>query len=216
MEEYREYLDQELRHLDYAPIAFITAKDGKNVQGVLDLAQHLYQADERRITTHRLNEAIRQIMSERHPSTPSGRRARIYYVTQTEVAPPTIVLFVNNPAYLNDAYQRFMVNRLRELLPYAEVPIRLIVRARERQSSNTTIDADQDTKRPTKPTTKSARPRRGVGGLGHGRKEVMVSEHVVTGGDHAGVLGPEIRRGSCRGRARRSDRSLRSCSACPM
>ncbi len=130
MEEYKEYLDVELRHVDYAPIAFITAKDGRNVQSVLDLAAGLFKQANTRITTGQLNRVIRQILQERVPSTPSGRRARIYYATQIDTAPPTIVLFVNNPAYLNETYQRFIINRFRELLPYAEVPMRLIIRPR--------------------------------------------------------------------------------------
>src|SRR5579859_255971 len=56
MEEYRKYLDAELKHLDYAPIAFITANDGKNVEALLDLAQHLFKQSHTRITTHKLNE----------------------------------------------------------------------------------------------------------------------------------------------------------------
>jgi GTP-binding protein len=131
MEEYREYLDQEIRHLDYAPMAFITAKEGRNVQMVIDLSQHLYKQANERVTTAKLNQAVRQILEERQPSTPSGRRARIYYATQTAVAPPTIVIKVNNPNYFNDAYTRFIVNRMRDLLPYPEVPINLVVRARE-------------------------------------------------------------------------------------
>ena len=134
MEEYRKYLDVELKHLDYAPIAFVTAKEGKNVQAALDLAQHLYKQAHTRVTTHKLNTIVRQLLEERRPSTPTGRRARIYYVTQTNVAPPTIVLFVNNPAFINETYQRFMINRFRELLPYPEVPIKLHVRQRERQA----------------------------------------------------------------------------------
>jgi hypothetical protein len=98
---------------------------------VLDLAQHLYNQANERVTTAKLNQAVRQILEERQPSTPSGRRARIYYATQIEVAPPTLVLKVNNPHFFNDAYERFIVNRMRDLLPYAEVPIRLVVRARE-------------------------------------------------------------------------------------
>ena len=133
MEEFRTYLDQELRHLDYAPVAFVTAKDGKKIQSVLDLCQHLYNQANTRVTTHKLNEAVRQIMEERQPSTPRGRRVKIFYVTQTDVAPPTIVLFVNNPELMNETYQRFMINRFRELLPYPEVPIKLFLRARERQ-----------------------------------------------------------------------------------
>ena len=135
IDEYRKYLDAELRHLDFAPIAFITAKDGRNVQGALDLAQHLYKQAHTRVTTHKLNTVVRQIMEERRPSTTSGRRARIYYATQTDVAPTTIVLFVNNPAYLQESYQRFMVHRFRELLPYPQVPIRLVIRQRQRQDT---------------------------------------------------------------------------------
>jgi GTPase len=131
MEEFREYLDEELKQIDYAPIAFITAKDGKNVQTVLDAAQYLFKQANTRLTTGQLNRVVRQILQEKHPSTPSGRKARIYYATQTGVAPPTIVLFVNNPKFLDEAYQRFMINRFRELLPYAEVPIQLVIRGRQ-------------------------------------------------------------------------------------
>ncbi len=63
--------------------------------------------------------------------TPTGRMARVYYVTQPEVHPPTIVLFVNKPEFIDEMYQRYMVNRMRELLPYAEVPIRLVIRGKE-------------------------------------------------------------------------------------
>lgn len=143
MEEYRKYLDQELRHLDYAPIAFITAKEGKNVQAVLDLAQHLYKQAHTRVSTHKLNTTVRALLEERRPSTPTGRRARIYYVTQTDVAPPTIVLFVNNPDFINETYQRFMVNRLRERLPFPEVPIKLHVRPRVRQAEVNEQFADE-------------------------------------------------------------------------
>ena len=160
MEEYRKYLDAELRELDYAPIAFVTAKDGKNVQSTLDLAQHLYKQAQTRVTTHKLNTVVRQILEERRPSTPSGRRARIYYATQTDVAPPTIVLFVNNPAFLNDAYQRFIINRFRELLPYPEVPIKLHVRQRERQAGPAESLDDHEKKPAGRPRPASRSPAR--------------------------------------------------------
>jgi hypothetical protein len=61
------------------------------------------------------------------------------------------VLFVNNPDYFDDSYQRFMVNRFRELLPYAEVPIRLQIRGKgeqeERRAKGKTIDAQVNVKR---------------------------------------------------------------------
>jgi len=160
MEEYRAYLDEELKHLDYAPIAFITARDGKNVQVVLDEAQHLFKQANTRLTTGQLNRVVKQILTERSPSTPSGRKARVYYATQTDVAPPTIVLFVNNPVFLNETYQRFIINRFRELLPYAEVPIKLVVRGREGRGPITSLDeaSDESLGDETKPE-KSKAPR---------------------------------------------------------
>ncbi len=39
-------------------------------------------------------------------------------------------MFMNHPEDVNGAYERFMLNRLRELLPYPEVPIHLLFRGR--------------------------------------------------------------------------------------
>ena len=63
-QEFAEYLEQELRHLDYAPMMFTTAKDGKNVQKVLDLAQHLFKQANTRIGTGELNRAVKQIFTD--------------------------------------------------------------------------------------------------------------------------------------------------------
>ncbi len=133
-EEYIEYLRKELPHVHYAPIVFATARDGRNIQAVLDTAQQLRKQAELRLTTAKLNDAMKQILGERSPSTPSGRRAKVYYATQIEAAPPTIVLFVNNPKYFDDAYQRFILNRFRMLLPYSQVPIKLLFRGKDPQS----------------------------------------------------------------------------------
>ena len=158
MEKFREYLDQEIKNLDFAPIAFITAKDKRNVQTVIDLCQHLFKQASERVGTGRLNTAVRAILDTKQPSTPTGRKARIYYVTQTDVAPPTIVLFVNRIEYLDASYRRFMINRFRELLPYAEVPINLVVRARERRQDSENVSLDEAAKGSTR--TDDARPLR--------------------------------------------------------
>src|SRR5262249_22215278 len=42
-EKYVHYLRGTIPSLDYVPIAFVTAKEGKNVQRVLNLAQNLYK-----------------------------------------------------------------------------------------------------------------------------------------------------------------------------
>jgi len=130
-EQYHEYINKMFTGLDYAPISFITATEGKNVQSLLDLAGALYKQSHATITTGLLNKALTAITSERAPS---ARRKvglpKIYYGTQVAQAPPTLILFVNNPSFLDENYQRFLINRLRDLLPFPEVPIRLLLRPR--------------------------------------------------------------------------------------
>jgi GTP-binding protein len=168
MEEFREYLVQEVRHLDYAPVAFVTAKDAKNVQVVLDLAQHLTKQANERVTTGRLNRAVKQILEERMPSNRKGRRIKVFYATQIGVAPPTIALIMNDPDLVDESYQRFMINRFRELLPYDEVPIKLLIRARgegaaRRAGGKEELLADSEAVQRERPIAhpRRARPRAG-------------------------------------------------------
>jgi GTP-binding protein len=167
MEEFGEYLNQEFPRLDYAPITFITAKTGKNVQAVMDECQHLFKQANERLTTGRLNRAVRQILDERQPSTRFGRRARVYYATQVEVAPPTIVLVVNKVEYIDEGYQRYMINRMRDLLPYPEVPIKLHIRPRS-EGGKPPADLEEGDApiavKPTKPTKRVSKPTPGPAG----------------------------------------------------
>ena len=101
------------------------------MQAVLDEAQYLFKQANTRLTTGQLNRVVRQILQEKHPSTPSGRKARIYYATQTSTCAADDRAVREQSAFLDEAYQRFMINRFRELLPYPEVPIKLIVRGRQ-------------------------------------------------------------------------------------
>src|SRR3954471_7303450 len=132
MEKFVEYARVELKHLDYAPVAFVTAKDGKNVQAVLDLSQNLFKQSNERVTTGRLNRAVKEIFDERVPTNKHGKRIKVFYASQIDTAPPTVALVVNAPDLVDASYQRFMINRFRELLPYPEVPIKLLIRGRTR------------------------------------------------------------------------------------
>ena len=158
MEKYGKYLGEELKFLDYAPIAFTTAKDGKNIQQVLDLAQNLYKQSSERVSTGKLNAALEAVLDERAPSAPKGKSPKVYYATQVAVNPPTIVLFVNKPDYIDVNYRRFVTNRFRELLPYGEVPIKIQVRGRKRDDK----EGDGKTaKRPVRRTTNKPADGRG-------------------------------------------------------
>ena len=132
-DDYADYLTKTLPQLSYAPIAFTTATESKNIQSVLDLARELYKQATTKISTAKLNKAIEQISSQ-HPAGKSKTSGfpKIYYATQVAAKPVTILLFVNKTEFFDETYKRFLVGRLRDNLNFAEVPIRLLVRPRRR------------------------------------------------------------------------------------
>jgi GTP-binding protein len=130
-EDYADYLAKTFPELAFAPVSLTTATEATNVRETVRLAEQLFAQATTRVATGRLNAAIKEIVALRGPSHKAGTRPpKILYASQVATAPPTIVLFVNDVRSFDAGYQRFVLNRLRERLPFAEVPIRLILRPR--------------------------------------------------------------------------------------
>ena len=131
-ERFEDYIRKELKGLSFAPIAFMSAKDGLNVREVVKLAYELFEQASTRVGTGELNRVVRAIVENRGPSNKLGVQARVYFATQVATNPPTIVLVVNEPKLFTQNYERYIMNRFRDTLPFDEVPIRLILRSRSR------------------------------------------------------------------------------------
>jgi len=131
-EEFADYFEKTFPALSYAPISLTAASEGLNVRQTVVLAEQLFDQARRRVTTGKLNEILRGILQQRGPSHKGGTKPpKIYYASQVATEPPTIVCFVNDTRSFDTGYQRFLVNRFREHLPFPEVPIRLFLRRRE-------------------------------------------------------------------------------------
>jgi GTP-binding protein len=131
--EWGDYLRQTFPSLEHVPIAFTTASVQKNVQTVLNLAQALHKQAQTRVSTSRLNDVLRRAIERRPPTMRHHKTPRLYYATQTEVSPPTLVLFVNAHDVFAEPYQRYLLKCLQEELPFSEVPIRLMWRVKGEQ-----------------------------------------------------------------------------------
>jgi GTP-binding protein len=128
-DDYEDYLGRVLTGLRFAPIAFTTATEAKNVQSVLDLAAGLFKQATTKIPTPKLNKAFEIIKAEKSGAARNrAGRPKIYYATQIAVNPITILMFVNDTQLFDENYKRFITNRLQTLLPVSEVPIRLLAR----------------------------------------------------------------------------------------
>src|SRR5215212_1241968 len=130
MGKYAHVVQHAFRSMSYMPLAFITAKTGKNVKAVLNLAQSMYKQAQRRVGTGTLNRVLREAVDAHPPAARENRNPRIYYATQVSTAPPTIVLFVNSTSLFDATYQRYLLNVFREKLPFHDIPIKLYLRSR--------------------------------------------------------------------------------------
>lgn len=130
-ERYEKYVREGFKGLPFAPIALLSAKQGINIDGVLDLAMDLKRQAHERVSTGALNRLVRGILEKRGPSNKLGTLARVFYVAQVGTAPPTIAMVVNEPKLFTPNYMRYLMNRIREQAPFDEVPFRVFVRSRK-------------------------------------------------------------------------------------
>lgn len=133
MSRFANLIQHAFRTMSYMPIAFITAKTGKNVKATLNLAQSLFKQAQKRVGTGTLNRVLREAVEAHPPASRENRTPRIYYATQVDVAPPTIVLFVNSVRLFDATYQRYLLNVFRQKLPFRDIPVKLYMRSRKQE-----------------------------------------------------------------------------------
>ena len=130
MNNFTDKIRDNFMFLDYAPIAYVSAKTKQRVMTLFDSIKLISENHALRIQSSVLNEVIEDAIARNPAPTDKGKRLRLYYVTQVAVKPPTFVVFVNDPELMHFSYERFLQNRLRESFGFEGTPIRLITRAR--------------------------------------------------------------------------------------
>jgi len=144
MNKYSIAVQHAFRNMAYMPMAFITAKTGKNVKALLNLAQSMFKQANKRVGTGTLNRVLREAVEAHPPTTKESRTPRIFYATQVGTAPPTIVLFVNHPSLFDAQYQRYLLNIFRQKLPFRDIPVKLYLRARSQSDPKSLHDKEFD------------------------------------------------------------------------
>lgn len=134
MDQYRAWVRETLRFLDYVPILFISALTGRRVQTVIPTALAVHEARFKRVTTGELNRLVRNALDRHAPPSKRGRRLKIYFASQPGVNPPTFVFHVNDPDLVHFGYERYLENQLRKAYDFPGTPLRLLFRRRERPS----------------------------------------------------------------------------------
>ena len=132
---YTEQVRHALKYLDYAPLLFISAAEGINVNSVFREVQKVAKERRKRVTTGQMNRFLADVDFQR-ASVPMNKRVKIYYMTQAAVAPPTFVLFTDRDVKLHFGFERFLENQVRENFGFVGTPIWFKVKARNKKKAD--------------------------------------------------------------------------------
>ena len=122
---FTEEIKDVISKYSYLPIIYVSALSGQRIEKVISLAKQVHDENNKRIPTSALNDFLEKTVARKHPPAKKGKYIKFNYITQSEVAPPTFIIFSNYPEYVEKAYISFISNQLRKTYGFEGVPIRL-------------------------------------------------------------------------------------------
>ncbi|MCS7024001.1 MAG: ribosome biogenesis GTPase Der [Bryobacteraceae bacterium] len=119
--QFLQHVRDELKFLEFAPVAFVSAKTGRGVNQLFPLVYRAYQCASQRVPTAELNRFVESLNLDTD--------VKLKYITQASVRPPTFVAFLGGgEKELHFSTERFLINRLREKFGFEATPIVLRTR----------------------------------------------------------------------------------------
>ena len=125
---YTKEIRTALSYMPYAPIIFVSALTGQRVANIYQMINDVYSEAHKRASTGMLNDLLNDAMNRVQPPSDKGKRLKIYYMTQSSVAPPTFVIFCNSEELFHFSYRRYLENCLRDTFGFVGTPIRMVIR----------------------------------------------------------------------------------------
>ena len=124
-DEVAQSLAQRMTFAPWAPSINVSALTGRSVDKVLEAAVRVAENHAQQIPTPKLNALLTQLRESGHTVTDKGRRLKVNYGAQTGTKPPVLTFWCNAPDLVDDNYERYLENRVREAFDLTGTPIRL-------------------------------------------------------------------------------------------
>ena len=119
--EFERAIRDSFKFLEYAPIAFISAKTGAGVAKLYPLIREVFDSASKRVTTGELNRFVEDLHFEER---------RIFYITQSSIRPPEFIVFTDSGPALHFSHERYLMNQIRKRFGFRGTPILLKTRAK--------------------------------------------------------------------------------------
>jgi GTP-binding protein len=110
------------------PIVFTSALTKQRILKILEEAMMVFENQNRRIATSKLNELLLEFIEAYPPPAHKGKYIKIKYITQLPTKIPSFAFFCNLPQYVKDPYKRYLENKIRSNFNFKGIPIQLYFR----------------------------------------------------------------------------------------
>lgn len=130
LSEFGQWVQERLFFLDYAPVIFTSAKDGFQLDRLLEAVRYVSSQLKQKVPTAILNRTLNDAIERRQPVSDMGHRLKFYYATQVRQAPPTFLLFVNRDELFSSPYMKYLSGEMRKAFGYEGCPILLVPKPR--------------------------------------------------------------------------------------
>ena len=133
MLKFEEKLKNELAFMSYFKSVYLSALTGKRLEKLMPEIEAVLLNNRRQVQAGALNEVIQEAYRVNAPTVKKGKRLKIFYVTQSSVAPPTFVIFVNDTELANDNYLRYLENCMRKSFDFSGTPIKFKLKSKREE-----------------------------------------------------------------------------------
>jgi GTPase len=127
-DKFKKEIYDKLAPIDYIPIVFASVLEKQRIFQVVEKAVQVFENKTKKIPTSQLNGILLPEIERYPPPALKGKFVQIKYITQVIARFPSFAFFANHPQYIQNSYERFLENRIREKFDFEGVPVRLIFR----------------------------------------------------------------------------------------
>jgi len=127
-EEFSTKIYEKLAPMNDVPVLFISALEKQRIHKALQVGLEVHENRQRKISTSKLNEFVKNITEKHPPPSHRGKFISIKYATQLPTYYPAFAFFCNHPKHVKESYRNYMENQLREVYNFTGCPIGIYFR----------------------------------------------------------------------------------------
>lgn len=121
-----QQIGQRLKFMSHAPVLYVSAKLGHNIEKVIPKALEVWQERQKQLPNAVIDKLIKQAVASHTPPRKGFKHLEIIRVYQAGINPPSFVFLVNDPKLVHFSYQRYLENKLRQTFGFYGTPLKFL------------------------------------------------------------------------------------------